>query len=65
MSVKGLNCYFFLIIKLCFTAVIHTKANFTMFQAIFSASKAIKNIINYINIVYPLMEQTGYRNKLL
>ena len=65
MSVEDLNCHFFLIVELCFAAAMHTKANFTIFQAIFSAFRAIKNIINYINIIHPLMEQTGYGNKLL
>ena len=56
MSVEGLNYHFFLIVELCFAAAIYIKANFTIFQAIFSAFRAIKNIINYINIIYPLME---------
>ena len=65
MSVEGLNCYFFLMVELYFAAVMRTKANFIMFQANFSAFRAIKNIMNYINIVYPPMEQTGHGNKLL
>ena len=65
MSVEGFNYHFFLIVELCFAAVIYTKTNFTIFQAISSAFRAIKNIKNYINIVYPPMEQTRYGNKLL